>query len=128
MQASGSAIVGGMQPTPTENNLSFFDSSNTDPGFTIALRGYDRHQVNEHLQRLNTELTQHQSGKSEAEQKLTEAQHRVRAVEQQLTALQQQMRSQQKQLQENSKPTLSGLGTRVEQLLRLAEEQANEHR
>ena len=111
-----------MQPTSEQGNLSFFDSSNTDPGFTIALRGYDRHQVNEHLQRLNTELTQTSGAKTEAEQRLGEAQHRVRAVEQQMTSLQQQLRSQQKQMQENSKPTLSGLGTRVEQLLRLAEE------
>jgi cell division septum initiation protein DivIVA len=118
-----------MQPTSSDQpNNSFFDTSNTDPGFTIALRGYDRHQVNEHLARLSTELNQHQSAKSDAEQRLGEAQHRVRAVEQQLTGLQTQLRSQQKQMQESSKPTLSGLGTRVEQLLRLAEEQANEHR
>ena len=49
-------------------------------------------------------------------------------AEQALTSAQQKLTDQSKQLEESSRPTLSGLGTRVEQILRLAEEQANEHR
>jgi DivIVA domain-containing protein len=69
-----------MQPPSDQSSVSFFDSSSGNPDFTIALRGYDRHQVNEHLQRLSTELSQTTSAKSDAEQRLTDAQHRLRSV------------------------------------------------
>src|ERR671932_389692 len=120
MPLSPSAIVVGMQPSD-QSSLSFFDASSGIADFATAIRGYDKHQVNEHLQRLSTELQQTHAGKAEAEQRLTDAQHRLRAVEQQLSGLQQQLRSQQKQLQENQRPTLTGIGTSIEQLLRLAD-------
>src|SRR5690606_41435311 len=45
-----------------------------------------------------------------------------------ISELERKVAEQAKQLEERAQPTLSGLGTRVEQLLRLAEEQAKEHR
>ena len=45
-----------------------------------------------------------------------------------MSAMEQKLTDTNKQLEENNRPTLSGLGTRVEQILRLAEEQANDHR
>src|SRR5437764_11959943 len=59
---------------------------------------------------------------------MNEAQRRLRQAEQRLNSVEQKLTDTNKQLEENSRPTLSGLGTRVEQILRLAEEQANDHR
>src|SRR6185369_4716017 len=99
-----------------QSSLTFFDNANSQPDFTVVLRGYDRPQVDDFVQRLNAALAQSEAARAEAEQRLGEAQRRHRAADQA------------KQLEESSRPTLSGLGTRVEQILRLAEEQANEHR
>jgi len=112
------------QPSP----LAFFDNANSQPDFTIALRGYDREQVNSHLGRLNAALHQAQQDRADAEQRMNDAQRRLRQAEQRIAALEQKLSDTNKQLEENSRPTLSGLGTRVEQILRLAEEQANDHR
>src|SRR2546430_17085642 len=59
---------------------------------------------------------------------MNESQRRLRQAEQRLSSIEQKLTDTNKQLEENSRPTLSGLGTRVEQILRLAEEQANDHR
>ncbi len=107
---------------------TFFENANSQPDFTVVLRGYDRPQVDDFVQRLNAALAQSEAARAEAEQRLNEAQRRSRQTEQALTSAQQKPTDQSKQIEESSRPTLSGLGTRVEQILRLAEEQANEHR
>ena len=96
--------------------------------FTVVLRGYDRDQVDDHIGRLNAALSQAEQARAEAEQRMNDAQRRLRQAEQRISALEQKLSDTNKQLEENSRPTLSGLGTRVEQILRLAEEQANDHR
>ena len=111
-----------------QSSLTFFDNANSQPDFTVVLRGYDRPQVDDFVQRLNAALAQSEAARAEAEQRLNEASRRARQAEQALTSAQQKLTDQTKQLEENNRPTLSGLGTRVEQILRLAEEQANDHR
>src|SRR6476469_2497435 len=73
--------------------------------FATVMRGYDRHQVDEHIRSIETEARQHRDQVQAMRRELTEA-HR--------------------QIQEQERPTYSGLGARIEQLLRLAEEQATE--
>jgi len=115
-------------PQQQQPSLSFFETANTQPDFTVVLRGYDRAQVDDFIQRLNSLIAQKEAERSEAERRMTEAQRRLRQAEQRTAALEQKLKEQSKQLEENARPTLSGLGTKVEHILRLAEEQANEHR
>ena len=73
--------------------------------FATVMRGYDRHQVDEHIRQIEAEVRQHRESTTSLKRELSEA-HR--------------------QIQEQERPTYSGLGARIEQLLRLAEEQATE--
>jgi DivIVA domain-containing protein len=73
--------------------------------FVTVMRGYDREQVDEHIRQIGAEVRQHREQARAMRQQLSEA-HR--------------------QTQEQERPTYSGLGGRIEQLLRLAEEQATE--
>src|ERR1700753_1672041 len=83
---------------------SFFEE--TPPrDFAKVMRGYDPHQVDEHIRQLANEVRRHQEGADSARRELTEAQ---------------------RQIQEQERPTYSGLGARIEQLLRLAEEGATQ--
>jgi len=115
-------------PQPQSDAPPFFDGANTHADFTVVLRGFDREQVTAHLNRINSQLMQTEQARSEAEQRMNDAQRRLRQAEQRLNSVEQKLTDTNKQLEENSRPTLSGLGTRVEQILRLAEEQANDHR
>src|SRR5437773_10850939 len=127
--AKGSGESASMCPMPQQqSSLTFFENANSQPDFTVVLRGYDRPQVDDFVQRLNAALGQSEAARAEAEQRLAEAQRRTRQAEQALTQAQQKLTDQSKQLEESGRPTLSGLGTRGEQILRLAGEQANEHR
>ena len=83
---------------------SFFEE--TPPrDFAKVMRGYDPHQVDEHIRQITNEVRRHQEDALAARRELSDA-HR--------------------QIQEQERPTYSGLGARIEQLLRLAEEQATE--
>ncbi|HEX3515761.1 MAG TPA: DivIVA domain-containing protein, partial [Trebonia sp.] len=83
---------------------SFFEE--TPPrDFAKVMRGYDPHQVDEHIRQLASEVRRHQEDAAGARRDLQDAQ---------------------RQIQEQERPTYSGLGARIEQLLRLAEEQATE--
>src|SRR6201994_2105152 len=73
--------------------------------FATVMRGYDRHQVDEHIRQIEAEVRQHREQPQGLRQQLTDA-HR--------------------QLQEHEAPTQSGLVALFLQLLRLAEEQATE--
>ena len=65
--------------------------------FVTAMRGYDRQQVDEHISQIEAEVRQHREQAQAMQRGLSEA-HR--------------------QLHEQQRPTYSGLGTRIEQLLR----------
>src|ERR1700738_3250219 len=81
---------------------SFFEE--TPPrDFAKVMRGYDPHQVDEHIRQLANEVRRHSEDAGAGRRELTDAQ---------------------RQIQEQERPTYSGLGARIEQLLRLAEEQA----
>ena len=67
--------------------------------FATVMRGYDRAQVDEYIRQLATETRRHQEDALTARHDLTDAQ---------------------RQIQEQERPTYSGLGARIEQLLRLA--------
>src|SRR5262245_37976232 len=104
-------------------SVDFFQNGNPDhTEISVVLRGYDRQQVDSLLARLNSQLQQAGQARDEAEGRLNEAQRRVRQAEQRLNSVEQKLTDTNKQLEENNRPTLSGLGTRVEQILRLAEE------
>ncbi|HLT69929.1 MAG TPA: hypothetical protein VKZ72_07170, partial [Acidimicrobiales bacterium] len=91
------------------------------PDFTIVLRGYERTQVDMYIERLHARIDELTEAASKAKNGTSDARERIAELERKVA-------EQAKQLEERAQPTLSGLGTRVEQLLRLAEEQANEHR
>src|ERR1700759_4795565 len=73
--------------------------------FMTAMRGYDRQQVDEHIRQIEADGQKYRE---------------------QAQAMQQDLSKAHRQLREQERPTYSGLGTRIEQLLRLAEEQATE--
>src|ERR1700760_3113301 len=83
------AGLGHMQSDIDAQLTNFFEDA-PPREFATVMRGYDRHQVDEHIRQIEAEVRQH------------------------------------RQIQEQERPTYSGLGARIEQLLRLAEEQATE--
>src|SRR4029450_2430734 len=91
------------------------------PDFTIVLRGYERTQVDMFIERLQARIEELTNAATKAKTGTTDARDRINELERKVA-------EQAKHLDEAAKPTPSGLGPRVEQLLRLAEEQAHEHR
>src|ERR1700754_1213821 len=89
------------------DGLSIFDGSPTG-GFTIAMRGYDRVQVEQHVRQLEATLAQTRG--------------RANELDKQVVRLRQELAEASTELREVERPTYSGLGARIEQLLRLAEE------
>src|ERR1700685_3159647 len=75
------------------------------PDFSRVMRGYDPQQVDSHLEKIDSDVRTNKETAQPLQRELAEAH---------------------KQLQEQERPTYSGLGSRIEQLLRLAEEQATE--
>src|ERR1700733_7288338 len=73
--------------------------------FVTAMRGYDRQQVDEHIRQIEAEVRQHREQAQAMQRELSEAQ---------------------RQFHEQERPAYTGLGARIEQLLRLAEEPATE--
>src|SRR5258708_36282208 len=93
-----------MQPDIDAQLSNFFEET-PQRDFARVMRGYDPHQVNEHLKQIDGELRQHRD---------------------QVQALHRELADAHRQIQEQERPTYSGLGSRIEQLPRLAEEQATE--
>src|SRR5258708_8719145 len=93
-----------MQPDIDAQLSNFFEET-PQRDFARVMRGYDPHQVNEHLKQLDGELRQHRD---------------------QVQALHGELADAHRQIQEQERPTYSGLGSRIEQLLPLAEEPATE--
>src|SRR5580704_19759260 len=73
--------------------------------FDVVLRGYDRRQVDERIEQLEDQARQYRG---------------------QAQALQRELSAVQHQLPQRERPTHADLGTRIEVLLRLAEDQATE--
>src|ERR1700690_18939 len=70
--------------------------------FATVMRGYDRHQVDEHIRQVEAD---------------------ARTSREQAQAMKRELSEAHRQIQEQERPTYSGLGARIEQLLRLAEGQ-----
>jgi len=85
--------------------------TSADEAFDIVLRGYERKQVDDHLGRINSERVA--------------AAQRINALERRVEELHFELQNAQKQGAE-SEPTYAGLGARVEKILRLAEEEAQD--
>jgi DivIVA domain-containing protein len=67
--------------------------------FDVVLRGYDRHQVDEHIEQLEDQARQHRD---------------------QAQTLRRELSAVHRQLRERERPTHAGPGSWIEQLLRLA--------
>ena len=80
--------------------------------FTVVMRGYDKIQVDERI--------------SVLEAALRDARARVEEVDARAMKLAGEVAEAHRQLREVERPSYSGLGARIEQLLRLAEEQASD--
>ena len=78
--------------------------------FAITMRGYDRLQVDQRLESLSRQLV--------------EARNEVASLDHRAMTLAGQLAEAQRRLRESDKPTYAGLGSRIEQLLRNAEEQS----
>ena len=85
-----------MQPD-IDAQLSNFFVEYSIPEFSRVMRGYDPTQVNAALERLDSEVRKHKENALAFQRELADA-HR--------------------QIQEQERPTYSGLGSRIEQLLR----------
>lgn len=87
------------------------------PTFDVALRGYERRQVDEYLERIERDLAITQADRAAA------VSH-ARAMEQRLTELQRDLFAERERLVEAEQPTYAGLGAKAEQFLRIAEEES----
>jgi cell division septum initiation protein DivIVA len=123
-------LRGGGRKGPAMSIAVDRDSSATNPDgrFPVVLRGYDRMQVDDYIARLQAAVHQSQLARAEAEERLNQAQQRLNQSQRALAEAQQSLSDQDKVLEESKRPTLSGLGTRVEQILRLAEEETSQNR
>ena len=88
------------------DGLSIFDSSPTG-GFTQVMRGLDRTQVEQHVRSLEAALAQQRT--------------RTQELDKQIVRLRQELADATTSLREVDQPSYSGLGARIEHLLRLAE-------
>ena len=80
--------------------------------FPVVMRGYDRAQVDQHLHSL--------------EKKLGEARAQVESMDAATMQMSGQLSEAQAQVREAERPSYAGLGSRIEQLLRSAEEQSSD--
>ena len=78
--------------------------------FAITMRGYDRTQVDQRIKALSRQLG--------------DARREVASLDQRAMTLAGELADAQRRLREADKPTYAGLGSRIEQLLRSAEEQS----
>jgi len=81
-----------------------------DEAFTTAMRGYNRDEVDSAIQDLRRELIKANTDKAEA----TKEVKRLTATVEDLQA----------EIEETGSPTYSGLGSKLENILRVAEEQS----
>src|SRR5690606_22211361 len=96
-----------------DEGLSIFDKS-PNGGFEVQMRGYDRGQVETHVRSLESTVAQLRS--------------RNRELDKQIVRLRQELAEKETTLRQTEQPSLSGLGARVEHMLRIADEEASELR
>ena len=82
----------------------------SDYGFPSAVRGYERQAVDKQIETL--------------EQNLATALSQVSDLDNRVSALNAELSEANRQLREAERPSYSGLGARIEQLMRSAEEQS----
>ena len=82
------------------------------PLFPVVMRGYDRTQVDGEVSRLQKQLEG--------------ARAQVAQLDERTLQISGELSEAQRQLREAERPTYSGLGTRIEQLMRSAEEQSSD--
>ena len=70
-----------------QSNLAFFDGASHATEFSVVLRGYERHQVDDFVQKREAALHQAEQARAEAEQRMNDAQRRLRQAEQRLSQL-----------------------------------------
>ncbi|MCH7231855.1 hypothetical protein L0U85_13470 [Glycomyces sp. L485] len=100
----------------------FFEESG--PEFAVCMRGYDRHQVDEFATRLYRNIKTSEKQFADAQTVLEAAEGRLRRAEERIAALERNVSDRASQIAEQEQPTLAGLGTRVERILRAAEKDA----
>lgn len=109
-----------MEEEPSSAMIPMADTEAV-PEFDVVLRGYDRRQVDEYLDRIEADLATAQTERSTLAT-------RSQALDKQLAEQDREVQAARRQLVETAKPTYAGLGTRVHQLLSLAEQEAAEVR
>src|SRR5262245_16480489 len=106
-----------MEKEPPTELIPLRADQSAGHGFDVVLRGYDRQQVRQYRDRVEVDLAVAIADRDAA-------MSRVGALEQQLQNVRAELEATSKRAAETSKPTYTGLGERVLQLLRLAEEEA----
>jgi DivIVA domain-containing protein len=98
------------------------DESVVEAAFDVTLRGYDRHQVDAYVARTDREL-------HEVAERVGAAEHRVRQLTAELEAVRAELARTQRFVRGNDgTPSYAALGRRVEEILALAEQQADDIR
>jgi cell division septum initiation protein DivIVA len=113
---SGSGRMEKMTERTSDVNMNFLPDVGMNRGFDLALRGYERRQVEDYLANLEAEIATLRHGRDVAAD-------RVAMLEQRLEELHVELQTAQRQVAE-FEPSYAGLGARVENILRLAEEEA----
>src|ERR1700730_19081964 len=93
-----------MQPDTDALLTSLFEEA-PPREFVTAMRGYDRHQVDEHIKQVEAEVRRHREQTQAMQRELSEAR---------------------RQFHERERPAYTGLGARSEQLLPLSSEEENQ--
>jgi O-antigen/teichoic acid export membrane protein/cell division septum initiation protein DivIVA len=103
--ADDSGDVPGPESLQPDPQLADFFEETPQGEFATVVRGYDRYSVTEHIRHVEAEVRQHREQAQAMRRELAEAHRQIRL---------------------QGPPAYSGLGDRIEQLLRPAEEQAIE--
>ncbi|MDA1362925.1 hypothetical protein O1R50_25145 [Glycomyces luteolus] len=100
----------------------FFEE--TGPEFAVSMRGYDRQQVDEFTTRLYQNIKDQEQYRDDAQSALEATEQQLRRAEERIMDLERRVAEQAALFAEVEVPTLSGLGARVEKVLRAAEQDA----
>lgn len=107
---------------------NFFDTDLQSTEFTVTMRGYDRAQVDAYAHKLLAAMKTARQHRADAERRLDEIRMKLRHTEERIAGLERRLADSDAAIEENERPTLAGLGARVEKLLRAAEIEADEQR
>ncbi|HEY1178636.1 MAG TPA: DivIVA domain-containing protein, partial [Phytomonospora sp.] len=107
---------------------NFFDSDLQSTEFSVAMRGYDRAQVDAYAQQVLNAMKTAKQHRIEAERRLDDVRTKLRRTEERIAGLERRLADSDAALAETERPTLAGLGARVEKLLRAAELEADDQR